>query len=507
MNKSLAICICLLATSLYGQGVYKVKPEQMTGRKAQGVYGDVKKVSSPDGNLLEFDKDGNLLKKKSGETTLEYTYESPTRYILYNDYYNVIYTDSMRIEKWDDAHEDLSTDYTFDAQGRIIGYSKVGYGEWDQIRYYYQNEEFLPYKIVESGGWEAGSYQVTSLYTYTAVDTNENWTSCNIESKIEEVGEEGAPVTRTERRSKTRSITYFSQPELSTSQTYAPKNEKVVTGTTTNVEKEKDSTWTDNLSKNMGQIIVIFILLCVVAHMLYVKFVFGKRYRIVYTPEYFQEIRRSKGLNENTSEEEDKEIWSLLSRAFEGWPVVEQTDDEYRKPKRMKHIKSAAALIDQAIELAPTNQETVNCLNELTEVINSNETRVFDGSKALIGIATAVSLFLWYSAGFGTFAMFFVATLTYILASQTPVFLVEKRSKRGGGNIHDGIFKGTKSMVKGAKTVRTTTTWSDGSKTVEDDHSEHWISLFFSVIILFMQGILIAIWTLVNYLRNYILYI
>lgn len=59
-----------------------------------------------------------------------------------------------------------------------------------------------------------------------------------------------------------------------------------------------------------------------------------------------------------------------------------------------------------------------------------------------------------------------------------PAFLIDKQAERGLGNVHSGIIAGVFAMIAGARTIRTVTKYGDGSKDVEDDHSEHWIALF-----------------------------
>lgn len=498
MKKNILFLITVLMTCcVYGQNNYKLKPEQMTGWKTQSIQGKVNKVTYSDGHFVEFNKDGNIIKENPDLSTVyEYNYVSANRYTFYNEAYNVIYNDSMRIEKWDNQHEDLTTDFVFDALGRIKKKNKVGYGEWINIEYFYKNKDVLPHKVVETLGWEDGYTVETSLCTYTQKDKEGNWLACSIERKTEEFeGESPAKVSNKKLTSK-RTITYFSDSDIAATQTYDAKDTTAASGKT-----------------NWGGIVELILGIAlfgwVIGHMVYVNFIAGKRYKEVFTPEYFRQNRMDRGLNEYASREEDLEVRTLLERAFEEWPVVDTSGEQvYRKPKKMKQIKSAAALIDQAIALAPTDSETIDRLNELTDVVNSNEERSFFGSKTLIVIAIVVcAVFSYFMFTPIAIVSTVLGVIMYILASRTPAFLIDKRVEKGRGSLSKGVLGGVLAMIAGAQTVRTVTTWSDGSKTKEDDYSQHWIAIFIGIIVIVLLGIYIALWALVNYLRNYVLYV
>ena len=487
--------LLLLSTIVFSQ-------TQMTGRKTQVIYGDASKVVYSDGKFIEFNKDGNIVKKKLNDDTYEYKYVSANRYISFNDYYNVIFKGNKRIEKWDNPNEDLSTDYTFDSSGRIKQMDKADYGQSLCIEYFYKDKELLPFKIVESERWEEGTEVVTSLYTYTKVDNDGNWLTCNIERKVEGFDDEDKPTPiKTEKLSQKRTISYYTKSELSKKETYNAKESSTKTAANNDNETFIKSDW-------MMFIIIISIFLLFIAHMIFVNFIRGKRYKITYSAEYFKQLRVSKGLSDCASDEEDSKACSLLSQAFDKWPVVEKTEeDEFRTPKRISQIKSAAALIDQAILIAPTDVDTIDRLNEFTDVVNSNEKRIFFGSKALIVVSALVGLLLGYAVSYEITVYIILGIIAYILASRAPVFLVEKRIEKKRGSLSAGVFAVVAAMISGARTIRTTTTWSDGSKTVKDDDSEHWFAYIVGFFVMVILGVYIYLWAFVNYLRNYIFYI
>ena len=74
------------------------------------------------------------------------------------------------------------------------------------------------------------------------------------------------------------------------------------------------------------------------------------------------------------------------------------------------------------------------------------------------------------------------------------------------GTLSAGCLAAVFGFIASAQTVRTVTKWSDGTKTVEDDHSQHWIFLIIGLAILAMIAFFLALWGFFNYIRNYVLY-
>jgi hypothetical protein len=53
-------------------------------------------------------------------------------------------------------------------------------------------------------------------------------------------------------------------------------------------------------------------------------------------------------------------------------------------------------------------------------------------------------------------------------------------------------------MIAGARTVRTITTWSDGSEIKSDDYSRHWIALAIALAVLAIMTDLMSFWAFYN---------
>lgn len=257
----------------------------------------------------------------------------------------------------------------------------------------------------------------------------------------------------------------------------------------------------------LSTILILLVYFGIIGHMVYVFFK-GDRYKTQFTVAGMVAQRTEQGKPSEMSEDEYNQCVNLLESAFCLWSIDGQTEngEELRKPKKMKQIKSSAMYIDQAIALQPTEQDIIDRINELTEVINSNEKRYFDGSKPLVWLGIIVGILFGFIMGWGTAALTLISTGCYILASRTPAFLVEKRANRGGGNIHNGMIAGIFGMIAGAQTIRTITTYSDGHKEYSDDHSQHWIAWILGLCLLVAIAAFMALWALVNYLRNYVFY-
>jgi len=192
-----------------------VKPQidnSMTGRKTVLIYGPASKVTYSDGRFYEFNKDGNIVRKKDdiSNPIVEYRYVNKNRYMIENDRYNITYTKNSRHEIWDSS-EKLEACYEFDNKGRLSKESPISYDyELISMQYYYKDNELLPYKVVTEIGDEQRSETTTSLYTYKTIDNNGNWTSCDIKNTITvESNEDNSKKVSKENQSLTRKIEYY----------------------------------------------------------------------------------------------------------------------------------------------------------------------------------------------------------------------------------------------------------------------------------------------------------
>ena len=184
-----------------------------SGCKTLLLYGNVSKVSYPDGSFVEFNQNGNIVEEKDAKrnSTYKCDYIEDNKYVRDGQPYVIIYTDSTRSELWDNPAEQLGPKYTFDSQGRLIAKSRIDYGWFENAEYHYNEEDLLPYKIIETFSDETGRNTVTSLYTYTKLDKKQNWLSCDIEKTMEYEDFESEDDKSITKRSVslTREIEYF----------------------------------------------------------------------------------------------------------------------------------------------------------------------------------------------------------------------------------------------------------------------------------------------------------
>lgn len=285
-----------------------------------------------------------------------------------------------------------------------------------------------------------------------------------------------------------------------------------------------------------GSLFFVILFVVMIIHMFYVLFK-GKSYKQEFTVDYFREKRRLKietltaakekaeqdaadpknaGKEQpvivipesDPTEEETAQCFDLLEETFDTWTVISRAgEEEMRTPTKMKQIRKSKKLLGRVIDLCPYDETVIGRLNELCGIINDSEERSFDGSKMLIWISVIVgviSIFITKSWEFPTFVG--SGLVLYWVASRTPQFLIEKRAERGGGNIFSGLIGGAFAAVATAKTYKTVTKWSDGTTTTDYDNSETWISIVIAVVICVVLACLLFFWSMLNYLRNYVLY-
>jgi len=259
-------------------------------------------------------------------------------------------------------------------------------------------------------------------------------------------------------------------------------------------------------------LLIIAAALFMIGHMVYILFQAKQFSEQELSVEFFKSYRQEKGMPEESTEDENEKCSDLLDAAFLTWTYTETGEDgqEYRKPNKMKEILTSGKILKEVIEIAPTDPEIIDTLNQYKEVVTSNEARSFDGSKKLVWVGLLVGILFpfidstgsYFGAFFSIGMFFIVPTIVYIVSSFTPQFLIDKRADRGGGNVSTGIVAMALGVLGSSVTIRTK--YTDGSH--EDDHSGHFIALFLGVIMLFIIAFTISIWSVLNYLRNYVLF-
>ena len=264
-------------------------------------------------------------------------------------------------------------------------------------------------------------------------------------------------------------------------------------------------------------ILILSLTVVIVGHMIYELFI-KKKLSEKHTADLFRQQRMEAGKSPESTAEEDEEAEILLNDAFVIWPVVESTaDDDLRAPLKRKQVKESTLLLKRVEDLQPTNDLIIDRLNELSGCVNSANKRQFNGSKTLIIITIIIFTLISFISG-GVFSwsnlssyMFPICGLTiYIMASMTPTFVLNRRIVNGKGNSRNFMtvfIAGLFGMIAAAPTYKTVTKWSDGSTTSDTDHGATWFSLILTFFVLVLVGFFIAVIGLINYIRNYLLYV
>lgn len=246
--------------------------------------------------------------------------------------------------------------------------------------------------------------------------------------------------------------------------------------------------------------------LAMIGHMIYVKVKLTPRYKTTFTVDDFKQSRLDAGLS-LSSDTENQEMMECLGSIVETWKekTNEETGEPCYVPTKFKHLKAAFERIDYVIAQCPTNEEVVEELNDYINIVTINEERHFDGSKVIMWISGIIAAILLFTGVWPATIAMLMSLAVYYLASMRPTFLLAK-AKEGKVGIINKLLVGVFAMIGAAQTVRTTTIYDDGSKDVEDDHSQHWISLIIGLVIILIIAVYLPLWSTFNYLRNYIIY-
>ncbi len=260
---------------------------------------------------------------------------------------------------------------------------------------------------------------------------------------------------------------------------------------------------------------IVFILLIGIAivHM-FISFKF-KRFKPI-TVEVIKQQREASSMSEFASDEENELAMDYLEDIFDHWTDISEPDDEELKaPTRKVHIEKSLEQLETVKDLLPTDDFVVKRLNEMGEVVNLNSKRSFSGSKSLIIVSLILTVFMYYSSKTDNSSFLgemlrlwwlWGSIIFYIVASYAPQFLIDKRLRRlGSSNFSSGLVGFFTGMFIGAPTFSYITKYSDGSSSRSTTFNL--IGLFLMLVGLMLLGMFIIFFGLLNYLRNFILYV
>lgn len=313
----------------------------------------------------------------------------------------------------------------------------------------------------------------------------------------------------------------MTEEELQNAVKEARENDLRADGFMENDESDSSSSRSSGSSQSLEEIILGILLLLAIPfmffHMLYVLFwprvfemIYKKKHPSVIwktTVDEQKALRREEGLPETMPDSERDMYVDKLNQVFDTWtPVPGETDQWIITTK--KQMDESRAAIREALDAHVTDPDVVARINELVDCVESSSKRLFDGSKVMVWITIIFAGIMWYASGFQSSLFFFLSLGLYYMASLKPVFMIDHRTFKGssGRGALNWLLGGVFGMILGAQTVRTVTKWSDGTTTTDDDHTQHLVAWVIAIIVMVILVIFLFVWSLVNWLRNYVIY-
>lgn len=254
-------------------------------------------------------------------------------------------------------------------------------------------------------------------------------------------------------------------------------------------------------------VLIVVGFLWMIGHMVYELFIKKNPFTPI-SIEEMQEKRREFGQSVDMTEDEIQQCLTLGEQEFELWTPIPNDPEGRRVITSKSQMNHAEETIARIKEFYPTNQELVEAINEYIGALAESRKREFTGSKIILVLVALFTVFIFFIAGWNGVPFFVISGVTYYFASLTPNFMLYRKELKGktGSGALSWVLGVLASMIIGAKTVRTTTLWSDGSKTVDDDYSEHQMAWGISLIVTVLIVCFLVFWSAINYIRNYVLY-
>jgi len=270
-------------------------------------------------------------------------------------------------------------------------------------------------------------------------------------------------------------------------------------------------------SKVVNTIVALLLLGAFFGGLAYMFIILRKKYYTETSVEQMREQRRTQGLSENSTDEENEKASELLETALVQWSNYKGEDGEtYYIPRRMAQVKRSVALINQAKQFMPTSETVISRMNELGGIVNERTARSFAGSWSLLAVSGLVLLLFFFIGPSGGFFKKILSLwwlwgsmIFYIMASYAPQFLIEKRMEWfGGKKFSSGLIKTVLAIVAATPVAYTVVTkWSDGSTTKsEEGTDEFFMVVALALLALIIIGVCILFFGIINFIRNYLLY-
>lgn len=214
--------------------------------------------------------------------------------------------------------------------------------------------------------------------------------------------------------------------------------------------------------------------------------------------------------SETSSEEEKKICWEKLDKACKKLEIEKLVRPEslYYSNLTIGRIRNASKRLSEVLQYCPTDANIIEQLNQCTTVVNRAERRRFFGSIVLMAV-TAVIAAAAYLLGFRTAAILMATGLVvYFFASFTPYFLYEKRKRKGENDIFNGLLGNTFAAVIGTRRYKQLfkKAGEQGESTSGTGIAQKILYAIIFIVLCIVFSLLIFVWAVFNYIRNYVLY-
>ena len=235
-----------------------------------------------------------------------------------------------------------------------------------------------------------------------------------------------------------------------------------------------------------------------------------RKQRDTYTVEDFRAKREALGSDTDSTLQENERARKYIAELRAMWTRLGEEDDEEQVPLKHSIIRKSDQLLCQVAAIRPTDGEIVLDMNEASEVLNAMERRVFSGSWLFVAtsLVMAAGVTLWTDEWFYALVGVLSAVL-YGLGSMRPVFMHLRREMRLGEHrdgaiaLIFGTIFGTLTPRKGRKLVAK---WNPDARIVEVHGVERVIFTLLSVVVVVVMACLMWFVAVINYIRNYLIY-
>jgi len=187
------------------------------------------------------------------------------------------------------------------------------------------------------------------------------------------------------------------------------------------------------LVANLGIIIFILVIISMFLHMVYVCFK-GERYQKEFTGFEMVKKRLEAGMPECMSKEEFQQTNRLIEKASESWRIVKKsTKISIGIRRKKREFNKAIVLINHSISLLPTEESLLKKINRLTNEINEEEKRRFQGVRKIVILILILSLLMYLVTDlWTTFFCWLLLFYTYLPVENHNFLSITQKPKQTG---------------------------------------------------------------------------